>query len=163
MDLILPLMPRMNCIDDLWVYLTPLIFMLADVLTGLCNAYIHKSVVSHKMRSGIIKKCGEMVIIFLTALICFVLQMPHQVIVVVAFYMVLMETISIMENLDKIGVPIPSWIEKSLNNMADSVNRGDAEKLSRDLNNYYKVARYLCEKEGTTIDEILKESEENKK
>ena len=105
----------------------------------------------------------EMVIIFLTALICFVLQMPHQVIVVVAFYMVLMETISIMENLDKIGVPIPSWIEKSLNNVADSVNRGDTEKLNRDINNYYKIVRYLCDKQGTTIDEILKESEENKK
>lgn len=163
MELILPLLPRTKSVSDLWMYLTPLIFMFADIIAGICNAYVHKTIVSHKMRSGIIKKCGEMLIIFLVSLICFVLQIPHQTVAIVAFYMVLMETISILENLDKIGVPIPDWIEKSLNNVADSIEKGDIEKMSRDLNNYYKVARYLCDKEGTTIDEILKESEENKK
>lgn len=162
MDLILPLLPRMKSVSDLWVYLTPLIFMLADIVTGFGNAYVHKEIVSHKMRSGIIKKCGEMLIIFLTSLICFVLQMPHQVITIVAFYMILMETISILENLDKIGVPVPDWIEKSLNNVVDSIEKGDIEKMNKDLNNYYQVARYLCDKEGTTIDEILKEGENKK-
>ena len=162
MDLILPLLPKIKSVSELWIYLMPLIFMLADIITGFGNAYANKTIVSHKMRSGIIKKCGEMLIIFLTALVCFVLQIPHQVIIFVAFYMVLMETISILENLDKIGVPIPAWIEKSLNNVADSIEKGDVEKLNQDLNNYYKVARYLCDKEGTTIDAILKESEEKK-
>lgn len=162
MDLILPLLPRMKSVSDLWVYLTPLIFMLADIVTGFGNAYVHKEIVSHKMRSGIIKKCGEMLIIFLTSLICFVLQMPHQVITIVAFYMILMETISILENLDKIGVPIPDWIEKSLNNVVNSIEKGDIEKMNKDLNNYYQVARYLCDKEGTTIGEILKEGENKK-
>ena len=162
MDLILPLLPKIKSVSELWIYLMPLIFMLADIITGFSNAYVNKTIVSHKMRSGIIKKCGEMLIIFLTALVCFVLQIPHQVIIFVAFYMVLMETISILENLDKIGVPIPAWIEKSLNNVADSIEKGDVEKLNKDLNNYYKVARYLCDKEGTTIDAILKESEGKK-
>lgn len=162
MDLILPLLPKIKSVSELWIYLMPLIFMLADIITGFGNAYVNKTIVSHKMRSGIIKKCGEMLIIFLTALVCFVLQIPHQVIIFVAFYMVLMETISILENLDKIGVPIPAWIEKSLNNVVDSIEKGDVEKLNKDLNNYYKVARYLCDKEGTTIDAILKESEEKK-
>lgn len=162
MDLILPLLPNMRSVSDLWVYLTPLIFMLADVITGFGNAYIHKKIVSHKMRSGIIKKCGEMLIIFLTSLICFVLQIPHQIVIIVAFYMVLMESISILENLDKIGVPIPTWIEKSLNNVADSIDKGDMQKLNKDLNNYYTVARYLCDKEGVTIEEILKENESSK-
>lgn len=163
MDLILPLIPKINGINDLWLYLTPLIFMLADIITGFGNAYIHKTIVSHKMRSGIIKKCGEMLIIFLTSLICFVLQLPHQVVIVVAFYMVLMETISILENLDKIGVPIPAWIEKSLNNVAESISKGDVDKLNKDLNNYYKIARYLCDKQGTTITKVLEESEEKEK
>lgn len=158
MDLILPILPKMKSVSNLWIYLTPLIFMLADIVTGFGNAYVHKEIVSHKMRSGIIKKCGEMLIIFLTSLICFVLQLPHQVIIVVAFYMVLMEAISVLENLDKIGVPIPVWIEKSLNNVADSIERGDIEKMNKDLNNYYQVARYLCDKEGTTISEVLNES-----
>lgn len=163
MDLILPLLPNMRSVSDLWVYLTPLIFMLADVITGFGNAYIHKKIVSHKMRSGIIKKCGEMLIIFLTSLICFVLQIPHQIIIFVSFYMVLMESISILENLDHIGVPIPSWIEKSLNNVAADIDKGNTDKLYKDLNNYYEVARYLCEKEGTTIDAILSEKDKDTK
>lgn len=163
MDLILPLIPKINGINDLWLYLTPLIFMMADIITGFGNAYIHKTIVSHKMRSGIIKKCGEMLIIFLTSLICFVLQLPHQIIIAVAFYMIFMESISILENLDKIGVPIPSWIEQSLNNVANDIDKGELDKLNKDLNNYYKVARYLCEKDGTTITKVLKESEEKEK
>lgn len=163
MDLILPLIPKNNGINDLWLYLTPLIFMMADIITGFGNAYIHKTIVSHKMRSGIIKKCGEMLIIFLTSLICFVLQLPHQIIIAVAFYMILMEAISILENLDKIGVPIPGWIEQSLNNVANDIDKGELDKLNKDLNNYYKVARYLCEKDGTTITKVLKESEEKEK
>jgi toxin secretion/phage lysis holin len=163
MDLILPLIPKINGINDLWLYLTPLIFMMADVITGFGNAYIYKTIVSHKMRSGIIKKCGEMLIIFLTSLICFVLQLPHQIIIAVAFYMILMEAISILENLDKIGVPIPGWIEQSLNNVANDIDKGELDKLNKDLNNYYKVARYLCEKDGTTITKVLRESEEKEK
>lgn len=163
MDLILPLLPKFKSVSDLWIYLTPLIFMFADIISGFANAYVHQSIVSHKMRSGIIKKCGEMLIIFLTSLICFVLQIPHQIIIFVSFYMVLMESISILENLDHIGVPIPAWIEKSLNNVADSIEKGDVEKLNKDLNNYYKVARYLCDKEGTTIDAILSEKDKDTK
>lgn len=163
MDLLLPLIPHVRFYQEIWIYLTPLIFMLADIITGFSGAYITKNIVSHKMRSGIIKKCGEMVVIFLTALVCFVLGLPHQIIVVVSLYMILLETTSIFENLDKMGVPIPKWIESALNNAVNEINDGDVKKLSKDMNNYYKVARYLCDKEGTTISEILKESEEKNK
>ena len=80
MDLLLPLIPHLRFYQEIWIYLTPLIFMLADIITGFSGAYITKNIVSHKMRSGIIKKCGEMVVIFLTALVCFVLGLPHHTI-----------------------------------------------------------------------------------
>ena len=60
-------------------------------------------------------------------------------------------------------MPIPKWIKSALNNAVNEINDGDVKKLSKDMNNYYKVARYLCDKEGTTISEILKESEEKEK
>ena len=46
--------------------------------------------------------------------------------------MILMEIISIMENLDGIGVPIPKWIEKTINNVATDIDNGSANSLSED-------------------------------
>ena len=129
---LLNLMPKMKFISEFVFYLVPLIFMLCDVVSGLAKAYVQKSIISHKMRSGIIKKCGEMMIILLTALVVYSVQWPHQIIAIVSLYMILMEIISIMENLDEIGVPIPKWIEKTINNVATDIDNGSANSLSED-------------------------------
>lgn len=34
MDLLLPLIPHVRFYQEIWIYLTPLIFMLADIITG---------------------------------------------------------------------------------------------------------------------------------
>lgn len=156
------LMPKMKFISEFVFYLVPLIFMLCDIVSGLAKAYVQKNIISHKMRSGIIKKCGEMMIIILTAVVVYSVQWPHQIIAVVSVYMILMEIISIMENLDEIGVPIPKWIEKTINNVAEDINDGNIAKMKSDLDTYYEVARYLCEKEGTTIAEVVEESKKEK-
>lgn len=162
MEMIINSLPKMKFISEFVFYLVPLIFMLCDVVSGLAKAYVQKNVISHKMRSGIIKKCGEMMIIVLTAVVVYSVQWPHQIIAIVSLYMILMEIISIMENLDGIGVPIPKWIEKTINNVAEDINDGDVAKMKSDLDTYYEVARYLCEKEGTTIAEVVEESKKEK-
>lgn len=156
------LMPKMKFVSEFVFYLVPLIFMLCDIVSGIAKAYVQKNIISHKMRSGIIKKCGEMMIILLTAVVAYSVQWPHQIIAIVSVYMILMEIISIMENLDEIGVPIPKWIEKTINNVAEDINDGDVAKMKSDINTYYEVARYLCEKEGTTIAEVVEESKKEK-
>lgn len=162
MEMIINSLPRMKFVSEFVFYLVPLIFMLCDVVSGLAKAYIQKNLISHKMRSGIIKKCGEMMIIVLTAVVVYSVQWPHQIIAIVSVYMILMEIISIMENLDGIGVPIPKWIEKTINNVAEDINNGDVAKMKSDLDTYYEVARYLCEKEGTTIAEVVEERKKEK-
>lgn len=162
MEMIINSLPKMKFISEFVFYLVPLIFMLCDVVSGLAKAYVQKNIISHKMRSGIIKKCGEMMIIVLTAVVVYSVQWPHQIIAIVSLYMILMEIISIMENLDGIGVPIPKWIEKTINNVAEDINDGDVAKMKSDLDTYYEVARYLCEKEGTTIAEVVEESKKEK-
>lgn len=129
---LLNLIPKMKFISEFVFYLVPLIFMLCDIVTGLAKAYVQKNIISHKMRSGIIKKCGEMMIIVLTAVIVYSVQWPHQIIAVVSVYMILMEIISIMENLDEIGVPIPKWIEKTINNVATDIDNGTSNAISKD-------------------------------
>ena len=129
---LLNLMPKMKFISEFVFYLVPLIFMLCDIVSGLAKAYVQKNIISHKMRSGIVKKCGEMMIILLTALVVYSVQWPHQIIAVVSVYMILMEIISIMENLDEIGVPIPKWIEKTINNVATDIDSGTSNAISKD-------------------------------
>lgn len=129
---LLNLMPKMKFISEFVFYLVPLIFMLCDIVSGLAKAYVQKNIISHKMRSGIVKKCGEMMIILLTALVVYSVQWPHQIIAVVSVYMILMEIISIMENLDEIGVPIPKWIEKTINNVATDIDNGTSNAISKD-------------------------------
>lgn len=162
MEMIINSLPKMKFVSEFVFYLVPLIFMLCDVVSGLAKAYVQKNLISHKMRSGIIKKCGEMMIIVLTAVVVYSVQWPHQIIAIVSLYMILMEIISIMENLDGIGVPIPKWIEKTINNVSEDINDGDIAKMKSDLDTYYEVARYLCEKEGTTIAEVAEESKKEK-
>lgn len=162
MEMIINSLPKMKFVSEFVFYLVPLIFMLCDVVSGLAKAYVQKNIISHKMRSGIIKKCGEMMIIVLTAVVVYSVQWPHQIIAIVSVYMILMEIISIMENLDGIGVPIPKWIEKTINNVAEDIDNGDVAKMKSDLDTYYEVARYLCEKEGMTIAEVVEESKKEK-
>ena len=132
MEMIINSLPKMKFINEFVFYLVPLIFMLCDIVSGLAKAYVQKNIISHKMRGGIIKKCGEMMIILLTALVVYSVQWPHQIIAIVSVYMILMEIISIMENLDEIGVPIPKWIEKTINNVATDIDIGTSNAISED-------------------------------
>lgn len=146
MEMIINSLPKMKFVNEFIFYLVPLIFMLCDVVSGLAKAYVQKNIISHKMRSGIIKKCGEMMIILLTAIVVYSVQWPHQIIAIVSVYMILMETISIMENLDGLGVPIPKWIEKTINNVATDIDNGTSSAISdEDMKKLIEAARIIEE------------------
>lgn len=146
MEMIISSLPRMKFVSEFVIYLVPLIFMIADIVSGLAKAYVQKNIISHKMRSGIIKKCGEMMIIVLTAVVVYSVQWPHQIIAVVSVHMILMEIISIMENLDEIGVPIPKWIEKTINNVATDIDSGTSNAISEDdMKKLIEAARIIEE------------------
>lgn len=146
MEMIINSLPKMKFISEFVFYLVPLIFMLCDVVSGLAKAYVQKNIISNKMRSGIIKKCGEMMIILLTAIVVYSVQWPHQIIAIVSVYMILMETISIMENLDGLGVPIPKWIEKTINNVATDIDNGTSSAISdEDMKKLIEAAKIIEE------------------
>lgn len=161
MDVLLPVLPKIHFVNEWWNYIAPLIFIGLDFLSGFISAWIKKEIKSSKMRTGIAKKIGEFMMIVLMAVTTFCMGLPHQLITIVSAYIMFMEAISILENLSKLGVPVPAWIRNVLNNIEHEVDDGDYKKLSKDLNNYYTVVRYLCDKENTTVTDIL-ESEEKK-
>ena len=116
-------------VNEFWTFLLPLIFMLADFLTGTVNAWIKGDIKSSKMREGLGKKFGEIAIILLTNVACYALQINPQVCAAVVLYVVVMECISVFENLGKLGVPIPAFVKKALHDFAEKVDNGDKDVM----------------------------------
>lgn len=107
--------------NDFWVFMLPLILMGIDVATGFINAWIKKEINSSKLRSGLGKKVGEIAVLVIGEFITFALRVPFEVMKFLSFYIILMEIISIFENLDKLGIPIPKFVKKVVNNVEDTI------------------------------------------
>lgn len=96
---------KLNFTNIIWQIATPLIFSLVDIITGYVQAWINKNIDSQKMREGLLHK----MLIILVIILSFVLQLAFNIKYissVVCIYVVIMEMISIMENLNKAGVDI---------------------------------------------------------
>ena len=93
----------LNFSSILWQILTPIIFSLSDVLTGFIQAIINNNLDSKKMREGLLHKC----LICLLLLLSFVADQTFNlkfISKVTSIYVIIMEVISIFENLTKAGL-----------------------------------------------------------
>ena len=121
--------------NEFWIFIVPAILMAIDVITGSINAWAKGDFKSFKMRTGLVKKCGEIVILGVGTLFKFAFGLPWYVLAGIAMYIIFMELISICENLDKMGVPIPKFISKALNNAKDKIEEGGEKDGSDDTDN----------------------------
>lgn len=102
-----------------WGIITPCVLMALDIVTGLLYAWISKTFQSGKMRSGLGKKVGELVIILIGELFSYAAGLPKEIMNGILIYISFMELMSIIENLDKLNVPIPDAIKKVINNKTE--------------------------------------------
>lgn len=116
--------------NDFWVVMLPSILMALDVATGFINAWAKNEVKSSVMRQGLARKFGELVIIAIGQLFFFGAGLPKYCVSFISFYIILMELVSIAENLDKLGVPIPKFMKKVLSNAEKKIEELDEEKPS---------------------------------
>lgn len=107
--------------QDLWVVFVPLILMAADIATGFINAWAKHDIKSAIMRQGLARKFGELVIIAIAQLFLYAVGLPKTIASGVSFYIAIMELISICENLDKLGVPIPKFVKKALHSAEEQI------------------------------------------
>ena len=110
---------------DWWSFLLPVSLMGLDVITGVTDAWIRKRLKSYKLREGLGKKVGELSALLLGALLTQALTLPIYVLIGISLYIVFMEIISIFENLQKLGVPIPGFIRKALGTANEVLNQDD--------------------------------------
>ena len=98
--------------------------MAVDIATGFINAWAKHDIKSSIMRQGLARKFGELVIIGIAQLFLYAVGLPKGIASGVSFYIGIMELISIMENLDELGVPIPKFVRRAL--------RSAKEKLAKE-------------------------------
>ena len=114
-----------NFRDGNWVLIIPSVLMVVDFLTGLFNAWATGHLKSFKMREGLNHKVGELSILFMGELFTYGMRLPSIFINCVSLYIIFMEVVSIFENLDKMGVPIPKFVKKALRNASYKLENED--------------------------------------
>lgn len=100
---------------DYWALLLPCILMVLDIITGYYNAWKSKTISSKKMRDGLGKKLAELVYIVAGILISVSFNIKP-VGYFISFYVIYMEIVSITENCEKLGLPMPEKVKEKINN-----------------------------------------------
>jgi toxin secretion/phage lysis holin len=114
------------------VLIVPFALMVFDFITGISHAWATGHLKSYRMREGLNKKVGEITMIIIGCLFNWALNVPKYVIYGIVLYVIIMELISICENLDKMGVPIPKFIKKALRNAEYKIQNDDPNKKDGD-------------------------------
>lgn len=108
-----------------WILLLPLCLMAADIVTGWLQATINGTWDSTKMRVGLFRKSGELLVIVIAYAIYSAISLPFDVPSFIAGYIIIMELISVFENLDQAGLPVPRWITRRLRKVAKDISEDD--------------------------------------
>lgn len=132
MDKILEFISQFHFRNELWVLFIPLGLMAIDVLSGIIKAWAHNDFQSAIMRAGLAKKAGEIMILIVGELISFGLMLPDTIMNGVSFYIIFMEIMSIIENADELGIPIPGFIKDVINNANDQLQTTHKDKDEED-------------------------------
>ena len=125
MEEIIQVVSQFEFRNELWVLFIPLGLMAIDVLTGIIKAWAHNDFKSAIMRAGLAKKAGEIMILVVGELISYGMMLPDTIMNGISFYIIFMEVMSIMENLDELGIPIPKFVRDVINNVDDKLQHGD--------------------------------------
>lgn len=148
---IIKIVEKIHYVNLGWAFLLPVILMAIDIITGFAKAWASKEVQSSKMRAGIVKKVGEMMLIVAVGVVCYAMMLPVEIFYCVSFYIAFMEGVSVLENLDLVGVPIPKRIENVINNVSNSIaSDEDSDELNEKIKEMNKM-----------IDEYLKERKQD--
>ena len=88
-----------------WQIMSPIIFCISDVITGFIQAVINKDVDSTKMRNGLLHKILIITIILLAFVADFTFNLNF-ISKIVCSYVIIMEVMSIAENITKAGIDV---------------------------------------------------------
>lgn len=102
-------------INGAWIIALPAILMALDIITGFLCGLKQKKIDSSKMRAGFFKKIGELIMLVTVMMLCAILGLNKALGVATSLYLIVTELISLTENLDYLGVKVPSFLKDILN------------------------------------------------
>lgn len=95
-----------------------LILMVLDFVTGFLKAWKSEGFKSRKIRDGVIRVVGELIALFFVGILDVVTGLGVMLAGVKVLF-VFKEGVSILENLEQIGVELPSFIKENLQSYRD--------------------------------------------
>lgn len=115
-----------------------IVAMIIDYITGMMAAWLNAELSSKRGIKGIVKKVSYLALVAVAMivdwLICCGLQQINVNIkysvffaVLVSVWLIINELISTLENLSRMGVPIPKFLKKIINKLKMTVDKGDGE------------------------------------
>lgn len=114
--------------SEIWLLVIPTLLMALDILTGYINAWKKHEIKSQKMRDGLGKKVAEMCYIIIGFVFRFATGLSS-IAYSLSMYVTYMELVSILENTDKLGLPIPKFIRDKLNNNNNNKTKDKSEDV----------------------------------
>lgn len=117
-----------------WVLFLPCALMALDVLTGITHAWMTGHLKSYRMREGLGRKAGELTILVMGALFTAAISLPPYIMGFFSLYIVVMELVSICENLKKLGIPVPKFVDRALGNIENKIQNGSDTEKEDDAN-----------------------------
>ena len=112
--------------------------MIIDYATGMSAAFYNAELSSKKGVKGIVKKVGYLALVVAAMILDWLISQGLQQInvdlhysvffaVLVAVWLIINELISTLENLSRMGVPIPNFMKKLIDRLKTTVEKGDGK------------------------------------
>ena len=113
--------------------------MIIDYATGMMAAWTNSELSSKRGVKGIVKKVGYLALVVAAMILDWLIYQGLQQInldlhysvffaVLVTVWLIINELISVLENLSRIGVPIPNFMKKLIDRLKTTVEKGDESK-----------------------------------
>lgn len=113
--------------------------MIIDYATGMMAAWTNSELSSKRGVKGIVKKVGYLALVVVAMIIDWLISQGLQQInvdlhysvffaVLVTVWLIINELISTLENLSRMGVPIPNFMKKIIDRLKTTVEKGDESK-----------------------------------
>ena len=113
--------------------------MIIDYITGMSAAWYRSELSSKRGVKGIVKKVGYLALVVAAMILDWLISQGLQQInldlhysvffaVLVSVWLIINELISTLENLSRMGVPIPNFLKKIINRLKTTVDESEEKK-----------------------------------
>lgn len=138
------------------------VVLVIEVLTGLAKGAMNKNIDSKVFARGMVKKGSIFVVIILSHFLDVLLGFDMAFMLTTIFYYIGIETVSILENLAKMGVPVPKFIRERFQQLADTAEE-QAEIIESNKQDNTKKKEEGKAEQGTDENEAPEEVKEPEK